>query len=418
MKSFRLILVSFFVFLVVGLSAQVKVDAEFRPRFEYRHGVKSLAAKNQKAAMFTSQRSRVNLNYKSEKVKMFFSLQNIRVWGDVNQLSLVDNYGFSVHQAWGQVALTPSLAIKLGRQTLSYDDQRILGGANWAQQARTHDAAVFKYSKDGLKADLGLAFNQNGQRLVGTPLNGRNTYKSLQYLWLNKDWDNFSGSFLFMNNGLEKTDSLNNYKTVYNQTAGVHLKTKGTFSIAANAYYQFGKDKIERDLGAFLVGLVANYKASETSKYALGFEMQSGNNYDTNLGKTNKAFTPFYGTNHKYNGHMDYFYTGNHINSVGLINIYAQAGFKVKERSSFNVAVHNFMSAGKMSADAGTQLGQEIDLSYKYKYNDIVSFSAGYSHLLPTENMVLLKGGSHETINNWGWMMVTIKPTLYNSAVK
>ena len=34
--------------------------------------------------------------------------------------------------------------------------------------------------------------------------------------------------------------------------------------------------------------------------------------------KENNSFTPFYGTNHKFNGHMDYFYVGNHIGNVGL----------------------------------------------------------------------------------------------------
>lgn len=401
----------------MAIHAQVKVSAELRPRFEYRHGVKSLASKNQKAAMFVSQRSRLNLDYKKDKVKMYISVQNIHVWGDTKQLSLGEVNGFAVNQAWGQLGLLPSLSLKFGRQPISYDDQRILGGADWAQQARTHDVAILKYNKEGLKVDLGFAFNQLDQNLIGTSIYNYSSYKALQYLWLNKSSEQFSGSFLFLNNGAEVRDSLSNYKTVYSQTAGVHLKTKGNFSLVANAYYQFGKDNEERQLSAYLAGLVASYKIKPSMKYSLGFEMQSGNSFDTPLNE-NKAFTPFYGTNHRYNGHLDYFYTGNHINNVGLINIFAQAGFNIKEKSSFNVAIHNFMTAGKMNANAANQLGQEIDLSYKYKFNSIVTISAGYSHLFPTVNMEILKGGSSETINNWGWLMIAIKPTLFDSKPK
>lgn len=417
MKRCKFICIVLFSFVSLAIHAQVKVSAELRPRFEYRHGVKSLASKNQKAAMFVSQRSRLNLDYKKDKVKMYISVQNIHVWGDTKQLSLGEVNGFAVNQAWGQLGLLPNLSLKFGRQPISYDDQRILGGADWAQQARTHDVAILKYNKEGLKVDLGFAFNQLGQNLIGTSIYSNSSYKALQYLWFNKSSEQFSGSFLFLNNGAEVRDSLSNYKTVYSQTAGVHLKTKGKFSLAANAYYQFGKDSEERNLSAYLAGLVASYKANPNMKYSLGFEMQSGNSFDTPLNE-NKAFTPFYGTNHRYNGHLDYFYTGNHINNVGLINIFAQAGFTIKEKSSFNVAIHNFMTAGKMNANAANQLGQEIDLSYKYKFNSIVTISAGYSHLFPTVNMEILKGGSSETINNWGWLMIAIKPTLFDSKPK
>ncbi len=36
------------------------------------------------------------------------------------------------------------------------------------------------------------------------------------------------------------------------------------------------------------------------------------------------AFTPLYGTNHKFNGWMDYFYVGNHGSSIGLQDINAK----------------------------------------------------------------------------------------------
>jgi hypothetical protein len=41
-----------------------------------------------------------------------------------------------------------------------------------------------------------------------------------------------------------------------------------------------------------------------------GFELLSGT--DLQEPDKNSAFTPWFGTNHRFNGHMDYFYVGNH----------------------------------------------------------------------------------------------------------
>ncbi|MGL4346933.1 MAG: hypothetical protein ACRCR9_02470, partial [Chitinophagaceae bacterium] len=52
-----------------------------------------------------------------------------------------------------------------------------------------------------------------------------------------------------------------------------------------------------------------------------GFEFLSGNK--TNLtGNTSYAFNPFYGTNHKFNGFMDYLYVGRYMNRCGLWDTY------------------------------------------------------------------------------------------------
>ena len=42
----------FFLFLITNTRAQLTVDAEVRPRFEYRHGFKTLFPDNEDAAAF------------------------------------------------------------------------------------------------------------------------------------------------------------------------------------------------------------------------------------------------------------------------------------------------------------------------------------------------------------------------------
>ena len=398
-------------FAITTTYAQTKIDAEIRPRSEYRHGFKTLFPDNADAALFTSQRTRLNFTHSIEKLKFYVSVQDVRVWGDVSQLNSADNNGLSLHQAWGQFMLDTNWTLKLGRQEVVYDDQRIFGSVGWAQQARSHDLAVVKYIDNQFRMDIGLAFNQSKENLIGTNLTTPKTYKAMQYVWLHKNWNNFSGSFLFLNNGMQT--ATNGLK--YSQTIGTHLKTKkNKLGLVANLYYQFGNDAANRDLSAYLLALEANYKTSETTKLGLGVELLSGNDYKTAAGKNN-AFTPFYGTNHKFNGFMDYFYVGNHANNVGLLDIYAKANFKLNAKSSLTAFVHSFSAAADINATVSKQLGTEIDLVYAYRLTKEIGIKAGYSQLFASKGMEVLKGNADGNTNNWAWAMVTIKPTLFTS---
>jgi hypothetical protein len=67
----------------LGTYAQeLDANLQFRPRYEYRNGYKSLIKDSEDATSFVFQRSRLNLNFKQEKMKVKLGLQNIRTWGD------------------------------------------------------------------------------------------------------------------------------------------------------------------------------------------------------------------------------------------------------------------------------------------------------------------------------------------------
>ncbi|MRX63075.1 alginate export family protein [Maribacter luteus] len=406
------------VFISTSGYAQLKVDAELRPRFEYRHGFGSLFPDNVDASAFISQRTRLNTSFKKDYLDFYLSVQDIRVWGDVPQLNRADRNGFSVHQAWGELLFNPEFSLKLGRQVLSYDDQRILGGVGWAQQARSHDVALFKYSKGNSSLHLGAAFNQDAESNIGNVLT-TNTYKSMQFAWFNQKWESISASFLFLNNGLQFTDELNadNNETRYSQTIGTHLKSnkQQTLGWMANLYYQFGNDVNENDLSAYLISLEANYKMNPKWSLIAGGELMSGNDNGGVSEGENKAFTPFYGTNHKFNGLMDYFYVGNHANNIGLMDLYLGSVFKLGEDTSLNARIHNFSAAADIQGSDSKQLGVEADLVFNYNFKKDINIKAGYSQLFASEGMELLKNNVDDNSNYWGWLMVTINPTLFTT---
>lgn len=402
-------------------NAQLTVDVELRPRFEYRHGFKTLFPNNTEAASFISQRTRLNSKYTNHKLQFYLSLQDVRVWGDVPQLNTADKNGLSLHQAWGKVLFTPNFDFKIGRQEIVYDDHRIFGNVDWAQQARSHDAAVLKFRSNRIKFDFGYAFNQNAESLTGNVLTTPNTYKSLQYAWVHKDWKDISVSVLFLNNGLQFTDdkNKNNNETRYSQTTGAHLRyLKNRLTLTLNTYYQFGNDIANNELNAYLLGFEANYSLSKKISVALGAEVQSGNDNNLTVNGKNKAFTPLYGTNHKFNGHMDYFYVGNHINNVGLTNLFAKAKVKIANSSFINVALHNFLATADISGIDSKELGTEIDLAYSYQFQKNINFKVGYSHMFASEGLEIVKDNFDDNSNYWGWLMVTIDPILFKTELK
>ncbi|CAM1358038.1 alginate export family protein [Tenacibaculum xiamenense] len=403
-------------------SAQFTLTGEFRPRAEARHGFGTLIDTNQDLGFGISTRARLNAGFKTDSYDFYLSLQDVMVWGENRQILPDDqNDSFAIFQAWAAIDLGQGFSTKIGRQILSYDDQRILGGLDWAQQGRNHDAALIKYQKDQLAIDAAFAYNQDYDNPTGFTNTGNayNTtgffsYKTMQMLHLSKKWNHFSGSLLVMNNGFQKyeQDGVTPDGTNNLQTIGTHLNyKKGKLGISANAYFQTGERQGSVEVqGANLLGLEFNYKASDKIGLGLGIESISGAKDDS------AAFFPLYGTNHKFNGLMDYFYVGNHANSVGLIDIHASASFNLGKKSSIMVKALNF--SGHQELPSGEKsLGTEIDLVFKKGFKGF-TVVGGYSQMFASDGMYELKGVSENSASDsqsWAWVMLVIKPKLFSS---
>lgn len=408
-------------------SAQFTLDGQFKPRAEYRNGFGSIIPDAADPGYAVSTRIRLNAGYTFDSYQFYVSLQDIMVWGENRQILPDDqNDSFAVFEAWANISLGKGWSTKLGRQVLSYDDQRIFGGLDWAQQARNHDVGLLKYKKKKFMIDIGLAFSQDfdnpsGFQSVGTAYNtsGFFTYKTMQYAYLKQQWANLSGSLLFLNNGFQNftgdTDTRVPDGTSNLQTLGTHLNYKKTsFSAALNAFVQIGERQNQVDVkGAYLLGLDLNYKATAKVGLGLGVEVISGN--DGEAGETG-AFFPLYGTNHKFNGFMDYFYVGNHANSIGLFDVHASVKFTLSEKSSLLVKVLNFSGEQKLPSGEKS-LGTEVDLVFAKQFNGY-GLAIGYSHMFASDGMYELKSvtkADAANIQNWAWVQLTIKPKFLNT---
>lgn len=416
-----------FVFLSIQfISAQFTIDGEFRPRTEYRHGYGTIIAEGADAGFGISTRARLNFDYAEESYELYVSLQDVITWGENRQLLPADtNNSFALFEAWGELKLGEGFSAKIGRQTIDYDDQRILGSVGWAQQARNHDAALLKYKKDKFLLAIGLAFNQDKSDLsgfssVGTEYatTGFFSYKAMQYLYLKQSWDAFSGSLLVLNNGFQayEVDGTTPDGTNSLLTFGTHLVyEKGKIGLESNLFLQTGERQGGVAVkGAYLASLDLSVKTADKVALGAGVEIISGNG--AAAGETD-AFFPLYGTNHKFNGFMDYFYVGNHANSVGLFDVHVSANFKLSETSSLLIKVLNFSGEQEL-ASGEKSLGTELDAVFSKKFKGY-GLALGYSQLFASDGMYELKGTTKDTSaggQNWVWAMLTIKPKFLNTA--
>ena len=401
-----------------GIAQEFSLDADLRQRFEYRHGFSTLFPDDADPAAFVRQRARLNFKYSAEKLNVFVAVQDVSTWGDTRQILPVDgNDSFMLIQAWAELALNENWSTKLGRQVIAYDDQRIFGGLDWAMQGRFHDAALLKYKKKDFQFDLGFAFSQQGESILGTAYTvpGFFTYKTMQYGYLKKMWEKSSISVLALNTGFQRFDTSDAAVAdgvYYTQTVGSYFTFPiGGVKVSGSAYYQFGDAyPVDQTLSAYQVALGATYKAGSTL-LGVGAELLSG----SDQGSTERqSFFPLYGTNHKFNGFMDYFYVGNHANAVGLNDFNAKAVFKTGERSTLLTALHYFASNAALAGDADKYLGTELDVVYTQPLIKNVKLQLGYSHMFASESMSLIKGGTTSSnTNNWGWAMLVINPNLF-----
>ena len=103
------------------------------------------------------------------------------------------------------------------------------------------------------------------------------------------------------------------------------------------------------------------------------------------------------------------------LGPLGLIDIFAKVGAKLGEKSSLTLFAHNFTAQAEIAEDVKKGLGTELDLVYTHKFSKDIAIGAGYSQMFASEGLEYLKNNFDGNSNNWAWLMLTIKPTLFTS---
>ncbi len=432
----KLFLIALIMFVGKFAFSQFTVSAEFRTRGEANKGYKFLPVSGDDIAFYVSQRSRINFDFKKDNIQVYMSLQDVRTWGGDDLASKTgvwsNTASTGIYQAWAKWMFSESSALKIGRQEWKYDDQRLLSWRDWNQYGLTYDAITYMYKKDGWGFDLGLSLNNYDDRLLGPAPGagfGSNDYiddgfrfKTINFLYLSKKLNEKSHlSFIGIASGRMKPGAPG---TLYMMgTFGPHLTYKsGMFDVVANFYYQMGKNATGVDKAAWMGSLNMGVKAG-MFRIGAGVDALSGNdNTNTNRDKDN-AFDLLYGARFKYNGWMNYFLLDSWHQGTGLLDIYPNITANFNKRNMLTAYFHVFSMMGKAVKSDGTEFdkgfGQELDLMYVYKYNKDINVKAGFCMMMPSETMESLHspkpGAGNSETPFWGFLQLTIKPTLFTS---
>ncbi len=430
MKYLKGLLIFFtVVFSFQIATAQLSINGEFRTKTMLMAGYKQLLSGSQNPYGLVTQRSRLLFDYKKDNMTFGFSVQDVRNWGQ--DATSANNTNIGVFEAWAKYNFTEKFAMKLGRQQIKYDDERLLSISNWSDQGIVHDIAVFQYDnkEKTLKADMGLAMNNNsGSALFLTDYTVKN-YKYLGYLWLDKTFiDNkLDISLMSIMDVNQKPADANNINSRFTIGPNINFKNE-KFKIGGVFYYQGGKLADNKTVKANFYSVKASYKIIKDLELMIAYDHYSGTDLkDTTLAKDKSTtFDKLYGTGHTFLGYMDYF-TGNAADitkGAGINDFYVRASFDFCEKHNIEATYHLYNLdkgyipvARKESLSISKKLGSEIDLIYTYKLNKIVNFSLGYCTMLPSESMEYLynitKGNSK--FAQFAYLMISFKPNFFTS---
>lgn len=401
---------------------QFKLTGEFRPKFEIRDGYKTLLYEDQEPAFITAQRSRLNFSFNETRFATRFSVQDVRIWGESPSKSDVSS--MNIYEAWAEVFLNEAMTLRLGRQELSFDQNRLLGISNWNDVGASHDLMLLKYHRN-FYLQAGFAYNNDKSKNSESnyPVN---FYKTLAFVRGEKDLGDFvNASLIFIADGNQKSGSAD---TVYQRlTYGGNLLLSNDsirWKIYGTVYLQGGKSPEGIPINAYFLSLNVDYAFSKKLNGILAADYFSGDDaYAT--GETKYSFNNLYGNGHNYYGYMDYFsQIDKDTKGGGLADLYARVNLKATKKTSAEMTYHYFsftndvidsISSPGVVKKAGAHLGSEIDLVFKYKPAANLEFSAGYSVMMASSSMEILKGGSINKYQHWAWLMFTFKPEFMNT---
>ena len=391
---------------------QFSIDAQLRPRLEYDNGAVTPRDEGQLPALYISNRTRLTLDYQRKNLEFKVAAQHTGIWGQDN---IYKNAGsFNLNEAWAKIRFQPGFFVQVGRMPLAYDDERLLGAADWNVAGNWHDALRLGFENQTHRFHLFATYLQNTDDMHGGYYYAVMPYKQMQGAWYHIQIlpDMPLGiSLLALNVGYENGNAQTLVgKTTYMQTLGTHITFQPQqFDIAASFYYQLGKTTADASVSAFLASGRLAYTIADIIKLRAGYDYLSGND---GLNVNQHSFNPLFGTHHNFFGAMDYF-VGRPL--YGLQDAIGGLTAYITPKVNVDVDYHYLQMAEDIFAiDLPRKLGHEIDIRLSAKISSDVTLQAGYSTILPTRTAIALHGtGNYHSWQDWAWISLNINPRIF-----
>lgn len=348
--------------------SELTVDFEVRPRIEYRDNFRWTAADTVMPELFATQRNRLSVSYRSARLRLHISPQEIHVWGEPGRFSRTGSLNF--FEAYAEPVISKHLFARVGRQALSLDNGRIFSAAPWAQQSRSHEGARLFFKKN-IETDLTLAFTRPYDKRF-EPAYSPVASHSYQYLVVH----HFKHR-LTQNITITTINAVDMFRRTKGDKPYYHRVTNGgrfeyfrnSFYGTVNAYYQYGENEASPRIRAYYIQSELSVNTVKTL-FRPGAEILSGGKNRMPKGVSG-SFVPLYGVAWKFMGNMNLFTRfPADVNGKGLVNPYLFAIHQANNRLSLRLDSHLFFSMHPLLREGmetnGRYLGFESDLSVNY----------------------------------------------------
>ena len=418
------------------------VDAQVRVLGEYRGGM--LSDENAKYELLATDRARLSFGWERKNISMKLSAHHIGFWHNDYKSSTTGK--FALHEAWARMAFGKGFFAQVGRQELSYDDERLLGAHDWVSSGRAHDALRLGWENKWNKVHAIVSLNQTAEVTDALGFSTSKLYKNMETVWYHYG----SSQSPFQISGIAINQGANDYRSDsirYMQTFGVYMTYKWpNISADLSLYYQMGHDRSDDKVQAYRMSGNVYWQFLPKWRITVGDDYLSGSD---GYPGTNRTFHLLYGSDHDFLGAMDNF-TYNSIPLYGLNDLSAKVDYTLYGRShkywgpklDLSLTAHWFITGRRINnylkdpveelTDPekilimrkyngkhrfSQNLGQEIDLQVKYRPWKSVTIQAGFSVMLASETMQFIKG-STDDLQKWGWVSLNINPTVFSSKVR
>ncbi len=305
----------------------------------------------------------------------------------VNRLDLRQLYG-EVISPWEDIPVS----VKVGRQELSYGDQRFVGAFNWSNVARVFDAVKVTVTPvSWFNFDIFLSQVVQVNRSQPDSSNHNDNFYGI-YSTLKPFQEHLIDTFLFIrhnqNRGIvgEVPGRLGQLKEY---TFGNRFKgKKWNFDYGLEWALQLGS-RAHDEINAWALHVEAGYTFKDCPwSPRLSFEYNHGSGDSDPTDGKNENFDNLFPTNHMHYGYMDFASLRN------IENIKLAFDLKPHKKIKLTTAYHWFFldttnsawfNAGQgvirpRSPGASNTIGQELDLTLKWNMNEHLNLFVGYSH--------------------------------------
>ncbi len=127
-------------------------------------------------------------------MEFYLSIQDSRVWG---QEYGANNISLGVNEAWINFILNPKWNLKIGRQNVGYDDNRLISDLDWSNWGNAFDIGRLQYKNDKnhLRSDFSIGVNNKKNTPYRTSFDVE-MFRYFTFWWINKKFFDKNSVFL------------------------------------------------------------------------------------------------------------------------------------------------------------------------------------------------------------------------------